>query len=763
MTNGKSRPEFSVSRDEYGTPHIRAGSLDALMWGLGYTFAGDRLWQLEYLRRRAQGTMAEVAGSRFAALDYVTRGLRLAELGAKLWQNQARGTLAHEQLPAFVAGINAHINEVRNARDRLPPEFRRLGIRPSPVEPEEILALIYLYAALLTRDAIQERLFRILQTARHLSPDKKSDPCAGEPAILRVATLDETGSPEIVPGVTLDEWLENPVACFPRLQNYFAVQNHATLRGPAVSKTGIGSNNWAVSRDRSSETGALFAGDPHLELTDPPFFYEVTLACPEFRFAGALLAGLPFGSVGFNGFVAWSSTNLGVDYCEFLREPAPEVARGFARQRFVRVRTLLRWKVPLFFKPILHSPHGWVIKMIRPSSRPGGLLNSIFLPQGEFRRPPRIALTLFWYGSLLTDFSVDFVYRMLSARNISEFRESLRDFALPPQNFVFADVNGAIGYQAAGRIPARLAAGVRLLWSATEFDSFPREFIPFESLPHLDSSEDSSGFIATANNPPASPNEKYVMPGIHAENYRAARIVSVLRSRPRLSVEDMMSLQADHLALRAKIFLPLLMRCLPEDRVAPQGKRLLDVLRQWDGRADVDAFAPIVFRVWMDELERMRAQRAKGCTDSAMVADLVGSDPGTTKEVRVTFDRATAQVQRLERLTGGRARWGNFHLVRRTHSLASLFKEFRMEPCPHGGDEGTVDPGPAARILTRRIPVWIQTHGAAYRFVAVLSHPPLLFSAMPGASPARSLHPNADRRRWEDYLNHRYRSLPFPS
>ena len=53
------------------------------------------------------------------------------------------------------------------------------------------------------------------------------------------------------------------------------------------------------------------------------------------------------------------------------------------------------------------------------------------------------------------------------ARNWDEFTAALRDFVVPSQNFVYADVDGHIGYYAPGRIPIRaqrrrLAAGRRL-------------------------------------------------------------------------------------------------------------------------------------------------------------------------------------------------------------------------------------------------------------------------------------------------------------
>ena len=48
-----------VRRDEFGIPHIRAGSEADALFGLGYVHAQDRLWQMEFQRRLGAGRLAE--------------------------------------------------------------------------------------------------------------------------------------------------------------------------------------------------------------------------------------------------------------------------------------------------------------------------------------------------------------------------------------------------------------------------------------------------------------------------------------------------------------------------------------------------------------------------------------------------------------------------------------------------------------------------------------------------------------------------------
>ena len=120
-------------RDAYGVPHVRAGSISDLAHGQGEVTARDRAWQLEYLRRRAAGTTAEVLGARRTRVGPVLPShpdARHRPTGAR---------------PA-PAGHDGLRGVVRRGRQRRParaarPELERLGIAPVAWEPWTPLAV----------------------------------------------------------------------------------------------------------------------------------------------------------------------------------------------------------------------------------------------------------------------------------------------------------------------------------------------------------------------------------------------------------------------------------------------------------------------------------------------------------------------------------------------------------------------------------------------------------------------------------------------
>jgi penicillin amidase len=76
---GLSAP-VSVTRDGHGVPTIDALTMDDLFFAQGYVTAQDRLFQMDLLRRAAEGELSEIAGEGALKHDRQQRilGLRAA-------------------------------------------------------------------------------------------------------------------------------------------------------------------------------------------------------------------------------------------------------------------------------------------------------------------------------------------------------------------------------------------------------------------------------------------------------------------------------------------------------------------------------------------------------------------------------------------------------------------------------------------------------------------------------------------------------------
>ena len=126
---GLSAP-VSVARDGHGVPTIDAVTIDDLFFAQGYVTAQDRLFQMDLLRRAAEGDLAEIVGDVAVKHDRQQRVLGIRATADKDALNATPDD--RQRFEAYSRGINAYINSHRN---RLPLEFRIFTRSPSLIEP----------------------------------------------------------------------------------------------------------------------------------------------------------------------------------------------------------------------------------------------------------------------------------------------------------------------------------------------------------------------------------------------------------------------------------------------------------------------------------------------------------------------------------------------------------------------------------------------------------------------------------------------------
>ena len=128
----QSHGRVTVYRDAKGVPHVVGETSAAVLFGLGYSLAQDRLVQMELNRRAAQGRRAEVLGASAAAADATARDRSLK--GAELMRMYAAIPQEHQiMMRSFVDGINRQIAEIaKDPAHKTPYEFTQWGIQPQP-------------------------------------------------------------------------------------------------------------------------------------------------------------------------------------------------------------------------------------------------------------------------------------------------------------------------------------------------------------------------------------------------------------------------------------------------------------------------------------------------------------------------------------------------------------------------------------------------------------------------------------------------------
>lgn len=255
-----------IWRDPDGIPHVHAASAADAFFAQGFVHAQDRLWHMEYDRRRAHGRWAEYAGPGALAQDIHVRRLGLGESAGQDYQALNDETRA--MLDAYAAGVNAFLEPPRT----LPIEFRLLDAHPEPWMPWDSLAVFKVRHV--DMGPWQSKIWRA-RLVGQLGPDLAAKLCPGtQPNPMLI----------VPPGAEDHEPASDG-------REIFAA--HARTLAEAGSWTAGGSNNWAVSGRRTASGRPLVAGDPHRALDVPNVYYQNHLACAEFDAIGLSFPGGP--------------------------------------------------------------------------------------------------------------------------------------------------------------------------------------------------------------------------------------------------------------------------------------------------------------------------------------------------------------------------------------------------------------------------------------------------------------------------------------
>ncbi|TMF94888.1 MAG: penicillin acylase family protein, partial [Chloroflexi bacterium] len=305
------RQPVSVVLERDGTAHISAQTDHDLFLATGYVHARFRLFQMDLMRRQGAGRLSEVVGKAAVDSDRFELQLGLLRTAQAEWAQLQTDDQSRQALVAYAQGVNDRIAEAESMH-QLDAMFTLLGYQPQPWSPIDSLLVkgdmtqtlnftdTPLVMALLKKSLgadLSSEWFPILP------PNQQSPYDIGpyaKPTIGPIETMSEVTDAEA----------QSAAALYQRL---------AALPAGLVAKGGA-SNNWAVGGAKSTSGGALLAGDPHLHLTLPAIWFQLTMDSPGYHAAGVGLPGTPIVLIGHNEHIAWTLTDAQNQQTFFYQE-----------------------------------------------------------------------------------------------------------------------------------------------------------------------------------------------------------------------------------------------------------------------------------------------------------------------------------------------------------------------------------------------------------------------------------------------------------
>ena len=567
-----------VRRDERGIAYIEAEDELDLYFAQGYVTATDRLFQMDLFRRTARGELSEIFGK--AALEEDKRRRtygfgQVAEAAAAQADPGARAVME-----AYAAGVNAYIDSLDDKS--LPPEFQLLGFRPRHWTPADSGAVGKNFAEALsttwTLDIARSAFI-------NLPPEKAAAlfPKVSPLDVLVVGT-DKTDKKSTTPTKRTSALprLTDSKELLAELASIQRTEERTRARIGLNAEDLAASNNWVVSGKRTVSGKPLLANDPHLPASAPSIWYMIHLSAPGLRVAGVTAAGAPGIIIGHNERIAWGLTNLGPDVQDVYRETFDplnprkyQTPAGWrdaeVRREEIKVRkSMLGTETEVVPHEVTVTHHGPVV--LRKGAAAYALRWTALKPSA-------------------TEFTA--FYKLNRARNWKEFTDALKDYGGATQNFVYADVDGHIGYYGAGLIPIRSSGDGSVPYDGTKDEGDWKGFIPHAELPHV--FDPPSGIIVTANSRVVGLDYPHFLSHVWAPPTRARRIYDQLTAKQKLTAEDFRAAQADAYTISGATFAREVVKVAREAGLDTKDEKWRETVRlfeSWDGQLEPDARAP---------------------------------------------------------------------------------------------------------------------------------------------------------------------------
>ena len=642
---GLSAP-VTVTRDALGVLTIRAANRIDVAHALGYLHAQDRFFQMDLLRRRGAGELAELIGPAALGLDRSTRRHGFRALAETVLRGLAPDRRA--LLTSYATGVNAGLAALRQK----PFEYLALRTGPAPWRPEDSLLVIYA----MTLD-LQD------STGNYE---------------LSLATLrDQLGTAALAffaPVATPDDAaLDGSVAPLAPLPSADLIDLRGSAK-PAQSARGVrsgladadpldrdclpGSNNFALSGAHTASGAALLANDPHLDLGVPNIWYRASLEWRDptpTRVIGVTLPGLPFVVIGSNGHIAWGLTDAYADTGDLVtvelnaidhslyQIPGRDEAQEIEQRRDV---ILVKGSDPV----TVETP--WTI------------WGPIVAADAKTR-----PLAYHWtaYDPAATD--LEFI-RLETAQTSAEAVAAAHLVGIPAQNFVVADATGAIAWTIIGRLPKRVGFDGRLPTSWRYGDRRWDGFLPSDEVPSVVTP--ASGRMWTANNRVVGGSALGLLgDGGYALPPRAAQIRDGLAGLEKSSPRDLLAIQLDDRALFLERWQKLLLTVLTPDAVAqkPARAELRQLAEHWNARASVDSVGYRLVRAFRTRATDLALEPIFApCVDA-----MPGFDPGRFHSEGAVW--AMIQQKPAHLLSPKYATWDQLLLAAADAAVADIEKQ----------------------------------------------------------------------------------------
>jgi penicillin amidase len=700
---GLSAP-VNIHYDDQLIPHIFAQNDLDLYRAQGYITAKHRLWQMEFQTHAAAGRLSEIIGS--DALNYDRterrRGMGFgAEQTLEKMKEDPEGKLF---LEAYRDGVNSYI-ETLNSK-HIPVEYKLLDYTPEAwTIKKTALLLMYMTKMLAGGDDDLEYTNMLRKFGKDrfdlLFPDFYStlDPVIPKETDWSFININKTQTPK----------MEQPLDTIA-----------ATIVKPNPDN---GSNNWAVSGEKSTTGNPILANDPHLGLNLPSIWFVMQLSTPNNTAMGATLPGALGIISGFNNHISWGETNATRDVVDWYKIEFKDATRTHYnynndwKNTKVRIEEIKVKNGETVIDSVIYTHHGPVT------------YDHNFMSDNE-----KSGYAMKWVGHIGGNNQRTFL-DLNTSKNYNDYVNALKSYTAPAQNFVFASTTGDIALWIQGLFPNKWEGQGKFLLDGANPDNDWQSFIPQAYNAHT--KNPARGFVSSANQHPVDENYPFYIFNDGYETYRNRVINDYFSSKDKFSISDFKNLHNNNFNLKAAELLPYMFETMDTKSLTAEEQVIYDEVASWDFNNDIEKLGPSIWRAWWTALYPMIWDEFDS-DDEALTSpftyqtiyllkqqpmdafmDIIATPKQeNAQDLFLLAFKEAAQTLLDWKSINGNYNWQAYKGTRVGHLLQGLpaFSRFNL---PIGGDASIVN-------------ATSERHGPSWRMIVEMSSPPKAFGIYPG-------------------------------
>ncbi len=568
--------------DERLVPHIYANNDADAYYIQGYLHAKFRLWQMEFQTHIAAGRLSEIRGKDSAALaiDKFFRRLGMVYAAENCVQLMEKDAAMKQTLNAYTAGVNAYIDNMKAGE--MPLEYKLMDYKPEH------------WTNLKTALFLKLMSFDLTGRDDDITYTNGKNSFGYDEFMKIFPNVQDSLSPIITRGTKFTKPAINVVA--PTLKDsVYLMQsiafNDKQLINPDIAN---GSNNWAVDSSKTKSKRPILCNDPHLGLSLPSLWYEMQITTPQYSCYGASFPGSPAIIIGFNNNIAWGVTNAGrdvKDYFELQFKDASMQEYKFGdgwRKSKVRNEVIkIKGQKDSVIEKLAITDFGVVM----------------YDKKYRAKESNNKYIAVRWTAHDASNELQTFM-KLNKAKDYNDYKEAIKSFDCPGQNFVFASKTGDVAITQQGKFVAKWEQQGDFIMPGFDSSFMWQGFIPQTENPT--EHNPARGFVSSANQKAVDETYPYYLG--RAGNfppYRGLIINRKLDAMKNISANDMKELQTDNYDVVAEIVCPILFKYINQNSLDADGKRYYEMLKDWNLNDAYDEKAATIYSVCWGNLDSL--------------------------------------------------------------------------------------------------------------------------------------------------------------